>query len=771
MFKHIIKITLRNYRKNLLFTIIIVSGLAISMATIMVISRYMIQEYSTDQFHKEFKNLYQAVNINSEETSTILTADKAGQIKSNNPEVIQTCRIDKITLTVNPLASPLNLDNVLAVDPSFFSLFSFPVISGNISEPLPGDKSIVITVSLAKKLFGKQDPVGQVIVTKISSKEIPLTVTAVVNDPPEDSRIQFEALVSFASEEFHFRMMSFSTKEKGIYNRIFMCNTYFLLHDKADLPLLNSRIKKDTYRENREDGYFSYTRLQPLSEVYFDASLGDSFFKRGNKSLLYIFLSLALLLILLAAINYINLSTIKVFSRMKEVAYKKISGATRKVLIFQFLFESAGLSVVAFILAIFLSKYMAVFFSSLVNASVDVTYFYHFPRILWILLFAVVLGCISGFYPSFIMTRFKSSDLMKGYTGADRFGLILPKNLFIFQFTIAIALIIAAFIIGNQLRFINKKDPGFEKAGLLHISVPSDIRPFALRDELLKDPGIEAVCLSYGIPGKKVMTDGKIWFVSSDSTFLSTFKIRLLKGRNFRSSDKQVCLVNETLVKANKWDDYRGKSMGDKEVIGVIGDFNTSSLRAKIVPVELDFGTSYLPDMTIRLKKVNSPNTMENIRATWKKMVPCSPMEYFFYDEWFDNMYRNEEAFSSLISAFTFIAILISCLGLFGLLSYSIGRREREIGIRKVNGANTMQILLMINSDFIKWVVISFMIAVPLSVFLLNKWLEHFAYQASLSWWIFVLSGLMAIIIAVITVSWKSWIAARRNPAESLKYE
>ena len=771
MFRHILKITFRNYSKNLLFTLIIVFGLAVSMSTILVISRYVIREYSTDQFHKEYDNLFLLLNIASDGNSSTVKEDWAEKLKSGYPEVKEYCRIDRIELDMVNQQGPVRMNKVLSTDPSFFKLFSFPLVKGDTSGPLKDIQSIILTESTAKKFFGKEDPIGKTIRVKMEKEESILTVTALAKDPPAESRIQFEALVSFENKSFHFRMMSFGNPNKpGGYTTIFMCDIYLLLHSKANIPLIDNKLKKESYTSSKEHDFFFYLKLQPYSDLYFDKSGSDSF-KHGDKMMLFVFLSLAVLLILLACINYINLSTIKAFSRAREIALKKVSGASRPMLVRQFLFESVGLSCIAFALALAFSGYMANAFGKMVNTEVDVSWFYHFPQGLWIFMITVVLGLISGYYPAMYLSKFKTSELFKRQRFSGKFSLFLPKNLFIFQFTIAIALIISAIVIKNQLRFINDKDLGFDKNQLLHISLPSDIKPFALKEELLKYPGISGVTLSYGIPGNLAATDGTNWFMFIDSSFISSFDIKLIEGRNVAPGDKNVCLVNETLVKANKWENYRGKLLGNNEVIGVVKDFHTSSLYEKIVPLEMDFNTSYLSDMTIRLEGKSVTGTINLIKSSWKKMAPYSPMEYFFYDDWFDKQYRKEEAFGSLISVFTLIAIIISCLGLFGLLAYLIERRSKEIGIRKINGAKIIEIMVMLNKDFARWVGISFILATPIAWFVMHKWLENFAYKTKLDWWFFAFAGIIALLIALFTVSWKSWFAASRNPAEVIREE
>ncbi len=768
MFKHILKITLRNYRKNLLFTLIIVFGLAISMATILVITRYVIQEYSMDKFHRAYNNIFLLMNIASDGNSSTVKQDWAEKIRSSYPEVKEACRIDRIEFNVIQSSGPIRLKQILSTDPSFFNIFSFPVVQGDSANPLPDLQSIVITESTASKLFGTGEPLGKTVKIKLDDKEELLTVTAITKDPPSDSRIQFEALVSFENKSFHYRMMSFSNMKKGFHQVIYMCDIYLLIHPKANILRMDNRLKNESYREVKENGYFSYLKFHPYSEIYFDKTQTDSF-KHGDKTMLFVFSSLAFLLILLACINYINLTTIKAFARTREIGYKKVSGASRNILTLQFLFESVGLSVFAFFFGIFLSKYLASMFSKLVNSRVDVTWFFQFPQLLWVLLFMLILGLISGYYPSLYLSRIKTSELFNSRSMTDKHILLLPKNLFIFQFTIAIALIISAMVIEKQL---NLSIPRIRfKKNTSYILLYGEIKPFALKSELMKGPGISDVTLSNGTPVKLAATDGKYWFISTDTSFIPTFGIRILKGRNFAPGDKNVCLVNETLMKENKWEDYRGKRTDNGEIIGVVQDFHTSSLYEKIVPVEIDFNTSYIFDMSIKLNGADTKGTLDFIKATWKKMAPYSPMEYYFYDDWISRQYKKDEAFARLISVFTFIAILISCLGLFGLLVYVIERRAKEIGIRKINGAETLEILVMLNKDFLKWVAIAFLIAAPIAWLLLHKWLQNFAYKTRLNGWFFLLAGLISVVIALVTVSWKSWLAARRNPAEVLRDE
>ncbi|MCX6271139.1 MAG: ABC transporter permease [Bacteroidetes bacterium] len=771
MVKHILKITLRNYRKNLLFTLIIVSGLAVSIATIMVITRFVIQEYSTDTFHKEYKNIFRVLNENSESTTSSVIQDWAEKLKSGYPDVREVCCIDNIEMDVMNSTGPVRLTRVLSTDPAFFSVFSFPASRGDSAHPFNDRQSIVITESTAKKLFGTIEAVGKVINSQIEQTRIPLTVTLVTKDPPEGSRIQFEALVPFENESFHFRSLSFCMPGKSNERTIiYMCDIYLLLHEKANISLINKRLKQESFRGDKESGFFSYLRLQPNSDAYFDKNQDDGF-KHGDKPMLFVFISLAVLLLLLACFNYINLTTIKAFSRTREIAFKKVCGATGNGLTGQFLFESVGLSVMSFLLAIVLSKYLAGVFGKLVNSSLDVSYFFQSPQIFLVLAFSIVLGIVSGYYPAVFLSRIRASELFKGQTLTRRNSLFLPKHLFILQFAIAISLIVSVIVIEKQLHYIRTKDLGFNKNQLLHLSVPSEIKPFALQAELLKNPEISQVTLTYGTPGKLAASTGKNWYIAVDSSFLSTFGMTLLEGRNFTSADENVCLVNETLLKENGWTGYRGRKIGNNTVIGVVKDFHTSSFYEKIVPLEMDYNLSYLPDLTVRMSSNNAAVTLDAIRNTWKKMAPYSSFGYYFYDEWFDRQYRKEEAFSKLITLFTFIAILISCLGLFGLLAYLIERRAREIGLRKINGASIAEIMMLLNRDFIRWVAVAFIVAIPVSWYILSRWLANFAYKTALSWWIFALAGLIAVGIALLTVSWKSWMAAGRNPVETIREE
>lgn len=776
MLKNYFKITLRNIQKNKLHYFINITGLSIGLAVFVFISSYVLNEINHDGQHENRDRIYQ-----------IGTGDHNGSpgpmaqlLKEQFPEILSSVRFRYNYGAGNFRYNGKNykIERSYFVDPSVFEVFSFPVLQGNPDTALDSPFSVVLTKSEADKIFGTDDPIEKTLA--IEGQD--LKVTAVIEDVPENSTIQFHSLVSFKTLE---RISPNIANSWGS----FLFQTYFLFPETHDADEIESRLARfihskyagyDTWPQARKDQVaFS---LRPFESLYFDMDRGGAML-HGNIQNVYIFTAVALFVLFIAIINFINLSTATASIRGREVGMRKVLGSTRGQVLRQFLAESVFLILGSSILAFVIVGLLQDRFFQLIGKSIDFGYLFD-PLILVLFLFsAVVIGLLSGIYPAIYLSSFQPAKVLQGRFEKGSKGGVFRKALIIVQFTISIVLITGAFIVGNQLDFIRKRDLGFDKNQVMWFEANSALRAKAdvLKTKLREQPGIENVATSnYTKPGIRSMW-GRIWrdrqmdidVFLVDPDYIATMGLEIVDGRNFSSEGdrNRACILNESAVREFGMESPVGETINRQTVVGIVKDFHFRSLHHEIGPLLLVYQQDAYPIVNVRISTGNISQTIAGIRRAFDELAPGAPFEYHFLDESFEALYQREQKFEKLFFFFSAFAIFIACLGLFGLASFMTGQRTKEIGIRRILGASAGSVVMLLSREFTKWVVLSNIVAWPVAYFAMNKWLANFAYRIKIGAWVFIAAGLIALIIALLTVSSKAIKAALSNPADSLRYE
>ena len=801
MIKNYFKIALRNLWKNKAFSAINILGLAIGMAACIVIMLFVFYEKSFDRMH--VKNIYRLDEVQKFEgmvqpQNVALSMYPMGPTLTEDfPEIKNFTRVrqaKKLDLTYGN--KRIYFPTILYVDSTFLQLFEFKVVKGDKKTILEKPNSIALTEKSAKKLFGNEDPIGKTI-TKYVGDTINFTVTGIMKDAPENSHLQFDGLASFSTIAGPDNMNNWGGN---------WLVTYLELQQGTDIASLEKKfpayLKK--YMANGEGWKFYELFLQPLNKVH-DSSADITHdyinYKKFDKRYTYIFSVIAIVILIIACINFMNLSTARSAERAKEVGIRKTIGAGRYQLAGQFLGESVLLSVIAFIIAIIIVKLSLPAITNLSQRQLEL------PLTNWLLLLAILLctiivGVFAGLYPAAYLSSFKPIRVLKGSVQTGKSKSTLRNALVVGQFTGAILLIIGTVFALRQLRFMQTKDPGFNRDQVMIIPLNrvTSGKYDALKQELLTNTVVNSVTASQQTLGNNLHQAGMIFHgdgpareltssqVVVDPDYLSLYKIPLIAGRNFTADpndNSKAYIINETMAKELLKDNAKasyetliGKHYGFNGmdsagfIAGVARDFNFNSLHHKIETLSIfcqkDWGYS---EVSVRISGGKAQEAIEHISSGWKKVNPDQPFEYSFLDEHFAEMYDADRAVSKVVGILAGLAILISCLGLFGLASYSAERRVKEIGIRKVLGASVQNITAMLSKDFIRLVIISNLIAWPLAWIGVSRWLRDFAYRVPVSWWVFIAAAGIALLIALFTVSFQAIKAAIANPVKSLRTE
>lgn len=782
MFKNNLKIAFRTIKKNRVFSLINILGFAFSISICLAIGSFLLHEYSYDQYHENSKNIYRL--IDTRDNSSAIDYRVKKQLIESFPEVENVCLFQLLpySLQINTEQQGHYVENILSVDNAFFEIFSIPFISGNSEKPFNDLHSALLTQNAAQQLFGDENPIGKEL---LLLKRFPLIVTGVIEDFPGNSSMAANVLVNAENDDFKF---SFSCENsEDISTHRYPFRIYLQLNNQIDTQAFTAKLNKHV------DVLYPYVGkadLLPLKNIYLYDKTGGSSTQRGNPGLLKLLLSIALIILVLAIINYINLSVSQQNKRRKEIGIKKTIGATKSNLIIQFLVESILITFISFFVSLVIFQLSTPLYDAIFDKSINYAALFQFPSILLMILSIIFLGAISGIGTALVFSSINPVMIFRGKLSHHGKKYITKNALSIFQFTISIILIFCTIIIQKQIGFVKHNNPGFNEEYLLRIDLPQvapEDRDNAslLLNKLRQYPEIKNVSLTNGVPGYINVSMGanmpgkkkSLSIIYADTSFLSTFNIQILKGRNLNPGEYgTVCMINEAAYNYFEWDDltnkrYNNGRKGGFEVIGVVKDFHYKSLHSKIEPLAILFQFGYQTNITIRIAPHNIGNTMENIQKIWRSILPACPFKYQFYDDWFDQMYRAEEKFAIAISTIAMLAIVISCIGILGLAIFSSERRTKEIGIRKVLGATIPNILAMLIKDFTKWILIANLIACPIAYYAMNKWLQNFAYRTPISWWIFILAGVLALVIALLTVSWQTIRTATANPVESLRYE
>jgi len=777
MIRFKIKLAVRNLLKNKLYSFLIIGGFAIGFTASILIGLFYSAEKNVDRHFAGYKNIYRLYD--AKESKSGLDYKLNPVLAENYPDIKKTCPLGfayyPITVKDPETKDYIRMEYVVSTNNSFFDVFSVKILSSVEKQPFSQQNSAVITESVAKRLFGDKNPLGRT----ISQEFFSATVTAVMEDLPKNSSFRAEMLLNSENKEFQMSMEC----DKGVC--IYPVEHVIMLKNGANPDDLVKNLNASISNFNTTTDSLA---LQNISDIYLstmDLGWSDSHFK-GNSKMLFIFLAIGILIIILSSINYLNYSVSMQYAKMKEIGINKTNGAEKIHLLANSLIEVSLGILIALVFSVFLVAMLLTSTGGLFGKEIqlaDVNFYQLLP-----VLGAVVTGIIllNSLAPIYILSKFNISDFLSG--GRKKTGKQWGKQAMLtFQLTASIALIAVVMLIFKQLQFVKHHDLGFNKEHLVRMELPYKFQnQEALKNEVAKLPFVSGSALSNGYPGHINMTMGsgvegdefmvKCIYVSED--FLKTFGINLTDGRDFLSGDKdRACLMNEAAIKRFGWESIEGKNYkngrdGGFNVVGVVSNFNVQSLHSEMTPVAL----LYKPDrgfntLSLRLVPGNISQQINDLRKTWKSLLPEDPMEFAFYDTQFQAMYEREDKLAKSITFFSIIALVLTCMGILRQIFMISLNRTKEIGIRKVNGARISEVLIMLNRDFVKWVAIAFGFATPIAYYAMNKWLQNFAYKTELSWWIFALSGLLALSIALLTVSWQSWRAATRNPVEALRYE
>ena len=822
MIRNLLLSAIRSLKKNKFFSLLNISGLAIGMAVFLLIAQYVQFEKSYENFIPNRENIYRVkLETFDKNELTMATAENypgvGPALQTELPEVISYARLynmgykNNVVIT-NENAKPdpiaFRQRKFLYADSTFLPMMGYEMARGNAKDALSQPFTAVISEKYAKMYFGKEDPIGKTLHLRDDDFVDELVkVTGVFKELPVNTHLKFDVLFSYNSlyprGDWAVQRYRLGWRRKDMYTFVQLKPGTDPKKTEAKLPAIVAKYKP----ELKESTQKQVLGLQPLKDIHLTSDLTEEPEANGNARTVFFLGLIGLFVLVIAWINYVNLSTARALERAKEVGIRKVIGAVKRQLVSQFLTEAALVNLLSILIAWGLAFLFLSSFNKLSGLALDRSHLIQ-PWFIGLLFLLWIVGSLlSGFYPALVLSSFKPIIVLKGKFQTANRGVLLRKGLVVTQFIASIALIAGTFIVYRQLKYMTSRDMGMninqvmvvERPGIMDTSSTiynSSIDAF--RNELKKDPGIEAVSASFTIPGKQreykvqlkrygvANSDSVIVrFNSLDYDFLDVFKMKLIAGRKFspdfpKDPDTSV-IITETasrLLGFKKPEDAIGQALTIQAfggwnpiVVGVVNDYHQISLKKPLDPSIFNcslYGGEYY---SMRIKTSNLPRTIDHVRKSWTTAFRGNPFEYFFLDEYFNRQYESERKFEKLFVTFAVLAIIIGCLGLFGLSAYTASQRIKEIGIRKVLGASVPDITKMLSKDFLKLVIIAVVIATPIAWWAMSKWLEDFAYRVNISWWIFAIAGALALIIAMLTVSLQAIKAAIANPVKSLRTE
>jgi putative ABC transport system permease protein len=803
MLKSYFKTALRSLLKHKAFSFINIFGLAIGMAAFLLILQYVTFELSYDQFHEKKDRIFrlQQDRYDKGQLSTQWAAGAAGigtAIKEAFPEVETYAKLRGNGGVISYGEKKFREEKIYFANNDFFSVFSYPLVKGNPAKLLTEPFQAVITQSTAKKYFGNEDPIGK----RISyNKREDYLITGLVEDMPENTHLKFTILFSFPTfVKFAGPEAETTFDWDGFY-------TYVLLKPGVNPKTVEAKIpdmlEKKIGEINRERNHKVVYHLQPVTDIHLYSSYMIEAEANGNGESVYFLLIIAFFIIIIAWINYINLSTAKALDRAKEVGIRKVMGSYRQQLVGQFMFESVLVNLFAMLLALGLVVICLPMFNWLTDRQMGFSLLTK-PNFWLALIGLFAIGSLlSGLYPAFVLSSFQPIAVLKGRLSKTTHGAFLRQSLVVGQFAASVALMVGTFCVFRQINYMQGQELGVQINQTLVLRGPNvtdstySDKLNSFKNELLRYPGIKKVAASTEVPGQKVgWNAGGIKLVGSgpgeanqyrvigiDYDFLDSYGLKVIAGRNFSkelSTDPKAVLMNEAAAKLmgfakpedalNKQIDFWGEIY---TIVGVVANHHQESLREdydvhifRLIPDSQNYYS-----LKLEAGSENLNQLINTAHTRWGQFFPGNPFEYFFLDEHFDKQYKSDKQFGQVFGVFAVLAIFVACLGLFGLASFVTTQRTKEIGIRKVLGASISSILMLLSKDFVKLVLIAFLIASPITYYLLKQWLENYAFQASISPWMFILPGLLILLIALLTVSTQTVKAATDNPVKSLRSE
>jgi putative ABC transport system permease protein len=798
MFKSYLLVALRSLKKNKLYTVINLTGLTVGIVSCLLIGLYIWNELSYDRFNKKGDRIVRMV-MEYADGGTVnkmaVCGTKAGpELSRTFPAIEAFTRTIKSGGVIRSRDKVFDEPGLLYADSAFLNIFSFPLLEGDSRTALNAPNQVVLTRKLALKYFGEEDPMGKVLnIDRVGD----CLVTGIAADPPRNSQVQFDLITSFVS------LPQSKTEEWWTANY----TTYLLLHNPGQLPGLRqdiSRYMKGVSRGLNMEGNDSLTyQLEPLLDVHLHSTVGGGLEAGGNMTDVFVLGTVALLILLIACVNYTNLTTAQSVGRGPEVAVRKVLGARVGQLFGQFMGESVILTGVALVLAVVIAELCLPVFSALAGKAFAPTILLNPLPFAGIILLGIVISFLAGGYPAFVLSNSAVIRMLKSGFRVTSAGNSLRKSLIVLQFVISIFLIISTVIVFQQLSYIRNKDLGYDRAHVLLLPVDAKIHPHytALKDALRLNPDILGLSGGYDAPtniqwgdgisgdnglGKKSMS---VSAIPVDLDFIPTMGMTLLAGRDFVNSDfgkmdtagnganfHYSFIVNEKVIREFGWTPEQaiGKMITKGSpgmIVGVVKDFHFASLHEPIGKMVIFLDTSEIRNLFVKVSGKNIPGTLAYMGRVWKERVTHRPFEYKFLDDVYASMYTTEQRTGQVFGLFAGLAILLACLGLFALAAYTTIQRTKEIGIRKVLGATLADITFLVSADFIRLVLISIFIASPIAWYLAHQWLADFAYHITISWWVFAAAGCASVAIAFITVGYQALRSATANPVKSLRTE
>ena len=793
MFKNYFKTAWRNLVKSKVFSFINILGLTIGITVCMMIFLFVINEFSFDNFHKDGDRIYRLMRGFEKEGKLANVAYVSGPyapalMNDFGGEIQSTVRLNPNDNLITIGDKSFHEKKVIDADSNFFKFFTFPIIKGNPETVLQDAHSVVLTETTAKKYFGSIDnAMGKTIV---ADKDLPLKVTGIAKDVPSNSHLQFDLVLPLEN----YKDASWMTTwiNNGIYTYVKLQSQISKSQVEKQLPAF---LEKYMGSDIRKYGLFHYKlSLVPLKDVYFDDAAFDGI-KHGDKTVVYIFLSVAVLILLIACINFMNLSTIRAAERSKEVGLRKVLGALRNNLVWQFIGESVLLTLISCVFAVVLLVLTMPWYNQLLGYSLTVSW--NTPP-LWLFLAVVILvvGFLAGSYPAFFLSAFSPINALKGKLRLGKGGSTFRQVLVVVQFSITVFLIVSTIIIAKQMNYVKNKQLGYNKEQTVLVRIDNDDiykNRNVFKSQLQNESGVQSVALMSGEPGG--FFDGQVFDVQdhnerwnartefADFEFVKTLGLKIIAGRDFSAfyptDTTDAVLINKTAATklgwnpeqaVGKWIENTIRDTAKRRIIGVVADFNFQSLKSNIEPLVI----APNPDRRVALVKLKPGNIQSGValvEETYKSVASAYPFEYRFLDEQFNELYKKDIRQQTILSVFAGLAIFVACLGLFGLASFTTTKRFKEIGVRKVLGSSVKGIVLLLSKDLLKPVLIATCIALPVGYWASAKWLQNFAYKTSLSWWVFLIAALTTFGIAFSTVCFKAIKAAMANPVESLRSE
>jgi putative ABC transport system permease protein len=824
MVKNFVVLFLRNLQRQKLFSLINLLGLTVSIASTLLIFLYVKNEYSYDSFHANSERLYRVNQTfiwaeNSESQFSRTGPGVAHALKEELPEVEMVTSLHTPGNLVLSYVTPSNKvitfeeDQVFAADTNFFRIFNFPLIQGSAAGAFSKANTVVLTESTAAKYFGSDNPIGKVLsVTGFGEdRRETYEVIGVTKDVPGNSTIQFDVLVS--NKAFNVERMHWS----WVWTQL---ETFVLLQENADIETVRRRLAQIpekrldvTLKNTMNTSYKEYVAsgkkwelfLQPIKSLHLPLyPVVGSFPDTGNIKTIYSMIGAAIFIALLSCINFMNLSTAQFTRRVKEAGLRKILGLGKRELVIGNLLEALAFCMLALIAGLAITQILLPAFSLVTGKSLSLNVF-DTTTLLSILAIVFLMAIISSIYPSLFLSKFQPVEAVKGKLRLGKDGKLFRNGLVVFQFSVSIVLLVCTGIVFQQLRYVSQKDLGFEKENLLelkHVEILKD--PETLVKEISNNPSVVSVSLCSSTPpsifgGDSFSAEGRngetfnLNYTSADETYLPTLGIKLKFGRNFSEnnpSDTAAVIVNESLLRKLGWEvnesvlgkkiTYPNEGNATFNIVGVASDFNYWSLAITIDPMAIfhvrNQTVFHGPKryLAVRIKPSSADqwdDVISSLEKSWKTKAGDAPFEYGFVDDYFDDTFKSQQQFGKVLVIMALLAVMIACLGLLGMIIYSLEQRTKEIGIRKVSGASSWNILLLISQSYTKLILLSFVFGFPLSMWIMKEWLKDFAYRVTPSPWVFVIAGVSMVIISALITSYHSLKAAHRNPVDVLKDE